>query len=278
MPATTRRVVVCLRDEDGTTMPRELSSEQELFRQTAAMFLERYAPVAELRRLQEDPAGFGTDYWRRGADLGWASLLVAERDSGASISGNSLVDLALAAYEFGRHAAPGPLMSTNVVAAALSAAGTKQEVIARLMDGTALAAWAVCESVPNDELGKIDRDIAVSGDELVLNGVKRPAESADRASRLLVSGRTGRGLTQVLVPSGTKGVVGDSDAGNRSHTALLGRGLRRRSLRSLARRVALHDLAPGGLGVAAAPVVLGGRHGVSEVPRPTACRCGHHRA
>ncbi|HSY40444.1 MAG TPA: acyl-CoA dehydrogenase family protein, partial [Polyangia bacterium] len=112
----------------------ELTSEQELFRQTTTKFLERYAPAKELRRLQNEPDGFETEYWRRGAELGWTSLLVAERDGGVSISGKGLIDLTLAAHEFGRHAAPGPLISTNVVAAALSAARTRDDVLARLLD------------------------------------------------------------------------------------------------------------------------------------------------
>ncbi len=41
---------------------------------------------------------------------------------------------------------------------------------------------------------------------MVLNGVKRPVESAAGADLLLVTGRTGPGLTQVLVPAGTTGV------------------------------------------------------------------------
>jgi alkylation response protein AidB-like acyl-CoA dehydrogenase len=184
----------------------ELTPEQELFRDTTAKFLDRYAPVAELRRLKDDPAGFGDDYWRQGAELGWTSLLVAERDGGVSISGRGLVDLTLAAHEFGRHAAPGPFVSTNVVAAALSAAGTAPDLVARLIDGSAVATWGTSEPVPNDGIGPIDFSIVVSGKELVLDGVKRPVESADRSSHVLVTGRTGSGLTQVLVPIDTKGI------------------------------------------------------------------------
>ena len=48
--------------------------------------------------------------------------------------------------------------------------------------------------------------IAVEGRELVLNGVKRPVESANEASHLLVTGRTGDGLTQVVVPASAQGI------------------------------------------------------------------------
>src|ERR1700712_911347 len=111
----------------------ELSSEQEFFQKTTAKFLDGQAPVTELRRLRDDKAGFGSDYWRRGAELGWTSLLVAERDGGVAVSSSGLIDLTLVAYEFGKHAAPGPLVSSNVVAGALSHAGCDQALIAGLL-------------------------------------------------------------------------------------------------------------------------------------------------
>ena len=94
-------------------------------------------PAGEVRRLRDDPAGFDRDYWRRGAELGWTSLLVDEAHGGGSISDDGLVDLTLVADEFGRHAAPGPLIPTNVVAAALSDVdgGAWSAVLAALLAG-----------------------------------------------------------------------------------------------------------------------------------------------
>lgn len=48
----------------------QLSSDQEFFRDTTAKFLREQVPVAQLRRLRDDPAGFAADYWRRGAEPG----------------------------------------------------------------------------------------------------------------------------------------------------------------------------------------------------------------
>ncbi len=49
-------------------------------------------------------------------------------------------------------------------------------------------------------------EVDPTSDGVVLNGVKRPVESASPADHLLVTGRTGAGLTQVLVPTETPGV------------------------------------------------------------------------
>src|SRR5262245_58966620 len=102
-------------------MWHSLSSDQEMLRDMTARFLSDRVPLARQRKdLRHDPAGFEPDYWAAGAELGWTSLLVGEADGGGSVSGRGAVDLALIAYEFGKHAAPGPLVDGNVVACALS--------------------------------------------------------------------------------------------------------------------------------------------------------------
>jgi len=190
-------------------MRLDLSSDQEFFRDTTARFLKELVPVGEVRRLRDEPAGFDADYWRRGADLGWTSLLVGEEHGGGSISGQGLVDLTLVAHEFGRHAAPGPLVTTNVVAAALSdeSGGDHAELLAGLLAGTSIASWGLGEPRPHNRLGDVALEIRADGSEVVVHGVKRPVESADRSSHLLVTGRSGGQLTQVLVPTGLDGIT-----------------------------------------------------------------------
>jgi alkylation response protein AidB-like acyl-CoA dehydrogenase len=97
----------------------------------------------------------------------------------------------LIAYEFGLHAAPGPLLPTNIVASALSDAGSHVEVLEGLIAGTDIASW--CDGV----------DVEVSGSDVVLNGTARPVESAAQARHLLVT----NGATQVLVPADADGVT-----------------------------------------------------------------------
>src|SRR4051794_37337217 len=125
-------------------MMLELSADQQFFRETTARFLDEQVPVGELRRLRDDPAGFDEKYWRRGLDLGWTSLLVDEAHGGGSVSDLGLVDLTLVAYEFGRHAAPGPLVPSNVVAAALSTAGGDAHagLIGDVLSGASIVSWA----------------------------------------------------------------------------------------------------------------------------------------
>jgi alkylation response protein AidB-like acyl-CoA dehydrogenase len=186
----------------------ELTPDQEFFRDTTARFLLDQVPAGEVRRLRDDPAGFEDDYWTKGAELGWTSLLVAEAHGGGTISDAGLVDLTLVADAFGRRAAPGPLIPTNVVAATLSDVdgAAWAAVLEALLTGASVATWCVAEPVPNAGLGAITLDVRVDGSDVVLHGTKRPVESADQADHLLVTGRTGDGLTQVLVPHDAPGV------------------------------------------------------------------------
>ena len=203
-------------------MLHQLTPDQESLRETTARFLSDKVSTAALRSLRDDAQGFADDYWRQGVELGWTHLLVDERLGGGSASGDGVVDLTLLAYEFGRRAAPGPLLVNAVVAGALSDAaahgrgahdrGAHDDVVAGLLDGRNLATWAFLERPRNDELGSSELTIRVEGDELVLDGVKRAVESAARATHVLVTGTSGpgahlQGPTQVLVPTDAPGVA-----------------------------------------------------------------------
>ena len=173
------------------------TDDQAFFRETTARYLDDRAPVAEVRRLRDDPAGWAPAYWRGGAELGWTTLLVREDHGGGSISGAPVVDLSLIAYEFGTHAAPGPLAATNLVAHALSSAGAHIDVVTQLLSGETVAAWC------GDPSGTAVR---IDGDHIVVSGAQRPVEAAAQSDHLLVAGADGEDMTQVLVPADAPGV------------------------------------------------------------------------
>jgi alkylation response protein AidB-like acyl-CoA dehydrogenase len=184
-----------------------LTEDQEFFRETTERFLVELVPPDAVRALRDDPVGFDPGYWRRGAELGWTSLLVDEAHGGGTISGDGLVDLSMVAYEFGHRAAPGPLLPGNVVAAALSAHDAHGDVLAGLLAGDAVAAW--CAPEPGFALGAWRTGVTVrhDGDRYVLSGSVAPVEAAAQAAHLLVSAADGDGLTQLLVPTSAPGLA-----------------------------------------------------------------------
>jgi alkylation response protein AidB-like acyl-CoA dehydrogenase len=185
-----------------------LSSDQELLRDMTARFLADQVPLSRMRKdLRHDPAGWEPSYWTAGAELGWTSLLVPEDHGGGSVSGRGAVDLALIAYEFGRHAAPGPLVDCNVVAAALAGQpGELQETVLReLIAGTSIAASCL-GAAPWQRADEASVTIRRDGDDVVVDGLVRPVESGLQAGYFLVTGRSDGGMSQVLVPAEAAGI------------------------------------------------------------------------
>jgi alkylation response protein AidB-like acyl-CoA dehydrogenase len=188
----------------------ERNADQELLEDTTRRFLESHCPPSKLRDLAGTKSGFEPDYWRQGAELGWTSLVVPEEAGGGSVSGSGVLDLLLVAYEFGRHAAPGPLGPVNLVAAALGRRGSEEQrsgLLAGLLTGDKVAAWAVTDAPPHDRLGQIALDVRTDGGAFVLSGSKAPVEAGTEADGLLVAGRHESGVSQFLVPKDTPGVT-----------------------------------------------------------------------
>jgi alkylation response protein AidB-like acyl-CoA dehydrogenase len=189
-------------------MWHELTSDQELLRDTTARYLGDCAPLADLRKYRDHPAGFDPEYWSGGADLGWTMLLVGEEDGGGSVSGRGLIDLALIAYEFGRHAAPGPLVDCNVVASALTgvAGELQRAVLGEVLTGEAIASVCI-GAAPWHLPGEATITICRDGGDVIVSGSARPVESGKQARYFLVAGMSEGGVSQVLFPADTPGVA-----------------------------------------------------------------------
>jgi alkylation response protein AidB-like acyl-CoA dehydrogenase len=167
------------------------NDEQRFFQETTRKFLDTEMPVTRVRELAKTQDGFDRAWWRRGAELGWTSLLVRETDGGGTLSGNGTSDLAIVAEEFGRSVAPGPLIPLNICAQTISLLGTdtqRAEVLPGLLDGSVIATWCFHESArPWNVLGQtMQATLDVDGGWL-LTGTKTAVEYGAQADWLLVS-------------------------------------------------------------------------------------------
>jgi alkylation response protein AidB-like acyl-CoA dehydrogenase len=187
----------------------DLTEEQEFFRTSIRRFLETETPLTVTRALYDTAEGFDRAWWRKAAELGWTSLLVPEELGGGTLSGRPVCDAVIVAEEVGLLVAPGPFLPVNVVAATLAADGTddqRSSVLQGLVSGDLLATWAFCEPSRRWEADEITTTASVTGGDIVLDGAKAYVEALASADHLLVSARTGGGLTQMLVPVDTPGV------------------------------------------------------------------------
>jgi alkylation response protein AidB-like acyl-CoA dehydrogenase len=187
----------------------ELTEEQELFQETTRKFLGTQMPLSSVRKLYDVPDGFDRAWWRRAAELGWTSLFVPESLDGGSITGRPATDLVVIAEEMGRMLSPGPLLPVNVVAAGLAWSGSAEQckqLLPGLASGETVAAWAFCEPGGRWDADAVRVTASPEGDHLVLAGAKAYVEAGAAADVLLVTVRTGEGMTQVLVDPGLDGV------------------------------------------------------------------------
>jgi alkylation response protein AidB-like acyl-CoA dehydrogenase len=188
----------------------ELSSDQELFRETTRRFLEVESPLSAVRSLADSSDGFYRDLWLRGADLGWTSMLIPEEYGGGAVSGAGVLDLVIVAEEMGRMVAPGPLLSTNVVAAAIAAHGSEEQrdrFLPELAAGRSVASWCLAERGGQWTPDGVELTATKSDDGFVLSGVKTKVEAGAQADILLVTARSPEGLTQFLVPPIAAGIT-----------------------------------------------------------------------
>jgi alkylation response protein AidB-like acyl-CoA dehydrogenase len=188
-----------------------LTDDQQLFRETTRKFLESTSPLVTVRQLADaEPAGFDRKWWKRGAELGWVSMLVPEEEGGGSVSGHGLLDLVLVAEEMGRLVSPGPLVPTNVVADAIARSGSpaqRQQLLPDLVNGDAVAAWCLGAPVAGVGTGGGRVEASPQGDSFVLDGATGPVEAAGQADHYLVTTGTGDGVTQFMVAADAPGVT-----------------------------------------------------------------------
>jgi alkylation response protein AidB-like acyl-CoA dehydrogenase len=189
-------------------MELDLSSDQELLRETAARFIDAACPLSVVRQLIGSDAGVPEDYFREAGQLGWFAMLVPEEHGGGSISGEGLRDLAIVAEERGRALQPGPFVSMNVVAAALATTGSPQQradILPGICTGAAVATWISGDVVTGSSSGTVNA--APQGDGFALSGSAAPVPAAAQAHWYLASADGATGPSQFLVDSATPGIT-----------------------------------------------------------------------
>lgn len=171
-----------------------VDAEQSVFVDTTARFLQRTCGIEAVRALADTEAGFTRQWWAQAAELGWTSMLVPEELGGGSVSGAGLLDLLPVAEQLGRHAAPGPLVTTSAALAGIACstgAERHADAIGSVVAGEAVLTWCPQGAAVEDRAG-----------ELVLTGTAAEVEAAADADLLLVTA----GDTQVLLPVATAGI------------------------------------------------------------------------
>ncbi len=179
-----------------------LNETQRLIRSTASELLAVESSPSYVREMAEDERGFTGSFWQEIAGLGWLGLIVPEEHGG---SGMSMIDVSALLAEWGAALAPGPLVESAVVSAAVirqfGDASQKQAWLGAIAEGDLIAVPAL----PN----ATDVKASEISDGWVLTGQIRYLAYANSAELVLLPVETSAGLTMFALPLAlAEGTVG----------------------------------------------------------------------
>jgi alkylation response protein AidB-like acyl-CoA dehydrogenase len=183
----------------------DMSSDQQLFVETAIKFAESARPISTASERMSTSVAEQRDYRRQSAELGWFAMLADEDFGGGTVSGGGMLDAVLIADVRGQRLQPGAFAATNAVCYAISQDGSDQqkaEVLADVVSGEHGIAWAmsgVTDTAPGIRAEHTDTGIVLSGSAALV-------QDAHLSRWLLVTATGPAGRCQYLIETAQPGI------------------------------------------------------------------------
>lgn len=194
-------------------MDFSFSQEQKMLQDSVQRFIQNSYPFEERQKLIRLDEGFSRDNWASFAELGWLALPFPEEAGGF---GGTPIEMMILMEEFGKGLVVEPYLPTVILTGGLLAeAGTsaqKESVLAEIMAGTALGAFAFVEPQARFNLANVKTTATPDGDGYVINGFKGVVLGGPSADYLVVPARTSGdqtdedGITLFLLEAATSGI------------------------------------------------------------------------
>ena len=185
-----------------------LTDDQKMLQETAAGFLaDEGGPAKQLRHWRDTGCtdGYGTDLWKKFAELGLTGICIPEDQGGLGLGS---VEAALVLEEIGRNLTPSPFLTTAVAGArAIEGTAHAERLYPGILAGESVLALAVDESRGHSP-EKTGLSAERRGNGFVLNGAKQFVVHGNSADVILTVARTSGspgdrdGLTLFAVPKG----------------------------------------------------------------------------
>ncbi len=171
-------------------MDFSLNDEQRMLQDTVAKMVREEYDFETRQKLAASDEGFSRDKWAQLAEIGLLGVPFSEEVGGFGGGG---VELMLIMQEFGRGLVVEPYVSTVVLGGSLiEAAGSaaqKEELLAQVVSGELLLAFAHGEPQSRYSLTEVETKAEAAGDGYRLSGHKAVVINGDTADRLIVSAR-----------------------------------------------------------------------------------------
>ena len=184
-----------------------LTDQQQLLRDSIERFVQDEYAFDARRKIVASEAGFSREHWATFAELGLLGLPFAEDDGGIGGDG---VDTMVVMEAFGKGLVVEPFLPTVVLCGSLlklaASPAQRAALVPAIIAGEALLAFAHGERRARHDLGHVETTATARGDGYVLAGTKSVVLGAPSATHLVVSARTGAGISLFLVPADAAGL------------------------------------------------------------------------
>ncbi|WP_266181374.1 acyl-CoA dehydrogenase family protein [Dyella humicola] len=188
------------------------TEDRQMLADTLNRFVTEQYGFATRDRIAQSPDGFSKELWSRFAELGIIGALFNEADGGFGGDG---FDIAVVFESLGRGLVVEPFLGTLIAGHAIARAGnaTQKALLAKLIEGTALATLAHDEPGSHYELSKVSTRAVRGADGWVLTGAKAVVQQGEEAGVFIVSARTSgaddaeAGISLFVVPRDAAGLA-----------------------------------------------------------------------
>ncbi len=192
-------------------MDLDFNEEQDMLREMIRSLCDDQCSLEIVRKMEDDPKGFDSDFWKSLSELGLLGLTLPEKYGGG---GQSMLECAIAYEEFGRALAPSPHFVGSVLCGGFIAANgsedLRQRLLPKIVSGESILTPAWLEPDGGYGARGVQLRAMDDGERTLISGAKRHVAFASSAERLLVLARTGAADDQIevfLVDPRQKGVT-----------------------------------------------------------------------
>lgn len=179
------------------------SEEHDILRDSVRRFVTDHLPADFLRKVVDGRDRLDETIWSKFVELGFNGILIPEEYGGLGLT---FVELGVILEELGKAAAPGPFISTVVLAGeAVRLAGNesqKKDILPKIASGELKATLAWAEPRALYDANRLESRFSFDNSEIVLNGTKIFVNDADESDLILcaASGPHGNAIVAVDIP------------------------------------------------------------------------------
>ena len=193
-------------------MNLQLNEDRRMLADTLNRFLAERYDFDVRSKIASSAEGFNRELWQHFAELGIIGALFKEADGGFAGQG---LDIVVVFKCLGRGLVVEPFLGALMVGQAIAKAGSgeQKKILAKLIDGSVVAAFAHDEPGTHYELTAVTTRATRKLGSWILKGAKAVVQQGQGADVFLVSARTSgadnseNGISFFLVPKNTAGVT-----------------------------------------------------------------------